>query len=125
MLAPLGSRVLAQAGAALGSVAQIRAREDRVKTVTKWMVVGAGATCASLVCRAVVGNAAGVVAAVLSDFEARRTDVPMTTLTVRKTARATSTKLPPRLKADIAYARSAAAKQTITLDEEQPAPIAR
>ena len=96
-----------------------------MKTVTKWMVFGAGATCASLVCRAVVGNAAGVVAAVLSDFEARRTDIPVTTLTVRKTSRATSTKLPARLKADIDYARSAAAKQTISLIEEPVAPIAR
>jgi len=88
-----------------------------VRTFVKWMAFGAGVGCASLVGRAVVGNAAGVVAAVLSDFEARRTDVPQIhTVGAHRTVRTPSAKLPPRLKADIAYARTVAPQKTIVLD---------
>ena len=78
----------------------------------------------SVVGRALLGNTAGVIAAVLSDFEARRTEVPLSTAGAHRTARATSTKLPSRLQADIEYARSEAAKQTISL-VEAPAPVSR
>ena len=94
-----------------------------MKTATKWMAFGAGLGCVSLVGRAMVGNAAGVVAAILSDFEARRTEVPAYSVGAHRTVRTPSTKLPPRLKADIAFARSNATR-TINLDEEA-APISR
>lgn len=92
--------------------------------MAKWMAVGAGVGCASLVGRALVGNAAGIVAAVLLDFEAKRTEVPLAVVGPHRTTRATSSKLPTRLKADIDLARSTALKRTISLVEE-PAPLAR
>ena len=95
-----------------------------MKTAVKWVALGAGVSCASILGRAVVSNAAAVAAAVLSDFEARRTELPLSPVGVHKTSRATSTKLPPRLKADIEYARSAPAARTISL-VESPAPISR
>lgn len=94
-----------------------------MKTAVKWMAFGAGVGCASALCRAMIGNAAGVAAAVLSDFEARRTEIP-SNLTAHRTTRTPSTKLPPRLRADIELVRAAAAERTIDL-REAPAPIAR
>ena len=94
--------------------------EQDVKTSAKWMAVSAGAACGWYVGRALIGNAAGVVAAVLSDFEARRTDVPAVPLAAHRTVRTPSTKLPPRLKADIDLARSGAEKaspKTVDLTE--------
>jgi hypothetical protein len=89
-----------------------------VRPVVRWVAFGAGVGGATLVGRALVGNAAGVVAAVLSDFEARRTDVPRLEMSgTHKTTRTPSTKLPPRLKADIAYARSVTPQTTIDLTE--------
>lgn len=95
-----------------------------MKTTMRWMAFGAGVGSAALLGRALLGNTAGVVAAILSDFEARRTEVPLPTAGAHRTSRSPSSKLPTRLKADIEYARSAAAKQTISL-VEAPAPIAR
>lgn len=89
-----------------------------MRPITKWMAFGAGVGCASVVGRALVGNAAGVIAAVLSEFEARRTDVPPLQIAgAHKTTRTPSAKLPPRLRADIAHARSATPPQTIDLTE--------
>jgi hypothetical protein len=85
--------------------------------MVKLMAFGAGVGCASVVARALVGNAAGVVAAVLSDFEARRTDVPPLQVVAYKTTRTPSAKLPSRLKADIDYVRSASTPKTIDLTE--------
>lgn len=90
----------------------------------KWVAVGTGLGCVSLVGRALLGNTAGVVAAILSDFEARRTDVPLSAAGAHRTTRATSTKLPSRLQADIDQARSSGARQVISLIES-PAPISR
>ena len=92
-----------------------------MKTI-KWVAVGAGVGCATLLGRALVGNAAGVAAAILSDFEAKRTEVPLTVVGAHRTTRTPSTKLPARLQADIDYVRSATTKQTISL-VEVPAPI--
>jgi hypothetical protein len=87
------------------------------------MAVGAGMGIGWAVGRAMIGNAAGVVAAVLSDFEARRTEIPATTAGTRRTVRTPSAKLPPRLRADIEFTRSVAAKKEINLVEEPvPAP---
>jgi hypothetical protein len=100
-----------------------RGKESFVKTAVKWMAFGAGVGSAVMVGRAMIGNAAGVVAAVLSDFEARRTDLPSTDGAHHST-RTPTNRLPARLKADIDYARSASAKQVIDL-VESPAPLAR
>ena len=89
-----------------------------MRTSTKWLAFGAGVGCASIVARALVSNAAGVVAAVLSDFEARRTDVPPLQMAgTRHTTRTPSSKLPTRLKADIEYVRSVTNNRTIDLTE--------
>lgn len=93
-----------------------------MKTTTKWVAFGAGIGCVSLLGRAMIGNAAGVCAAVLSDFEARRNEVALSKDGVHRSVRTPSTKLPPRLKADIALARSASANKTIDLTET---PVAR
>ena len=95
-----------------------------MKTAVKWVAMGAGLGCASLVARAMVGNAAGVVAAVLSDFEAKRTEVPVSPVGIRRTTRTPSAKLPSRLQADIDYVRSASSNRTISL-VEAPAPVSR
>jgi L-aminopeptidase/D-esterase-like protein len=96
-----------------------------VRTTTRRVTFVAGVGCASLLARAMVGNAAGIVAAVLSDFEARRTEVPpLRNVEARRTSRATSAKLPTRLKADIDLARSAAPKRTIDLTSASE-PISR
>ena len=95
-----------------------------MKTAVKWVAFGAGVSCASLVGRAIVSNAAGVAAAILSDFEAKRTEVPsLTVVGAHRTTRTPSPKLPTRLQADIELVRSSS-KQTISLVEE-PAPLAR
>jgi hypothetical protein len=87
------------------------------------MAVGAGIGLGWTVGRAMIGNAAGVVAAVLSDFEARRTEIPTTGAGAHRTVRTPSAKLPPRLKADIEFTRSTTASKTINLAEESvPAP---
>jgi hypothetical protein len=94
-----------------------------MRTTTKWMAVGAGMGIGWALGRAMIGNAAGVVAAILSDFEARRTDIPATAVGVHRTVRTPSAKLPPRLKADIEFTRSVAAQKEINLVEESvPAP---
>ena len=82
-----------------------------MRKATKLLVVGAGVGYTTLVCRAMVSNALGVMAAMLSDFEARTKVVPPVPAT-----RPRSTELPPRLKANIEYAR------TIRLDEPVKVP---
>jgi hypothetical protein len=95
-----------------------------VKHATRWMAFGLGVGCATVMARAMIGHGAGLVAAILSDFEARRTEGTPSTVGTHRTVRTTSTKLPTRLKADIELVRSQTAKNTIDLTEPT-APLAR
>ena len=92
-----------------------------MRTSTKLVAIGAGAACGWALSRALVTHAAGVATAILSDFEARRTELPVP-LTVHHTVRTPSAKLPPRLKADIDLARSTVETRSVDLTRTPVAP---
>lgn len=92
-----------------------------MRNSTKLVAVGAGAACGWALGRALVTHAAGVATAILSDFEARRTELPVP-LAVHRTVRTPSTKLPSRLKTDIELARTSAKPRSIDLTRTPVSP---
>lgn len=92
-----------------------------MRTSTRLVAIGAGAACGWALGRALVTHAAGVATAILSDFEARRTELAAP-LAVHHTVRTPSTRLPSRLKVDIDLARAAVEKPSIDLTQVPVAP---